>query len=147
MKKIFPPTHFYTYLIISVLLHYVFPVKQIINKPFIYAGIIFIIIGIMFNILADKIFKKQKTTVKPDQKPTSLIVHGPFRISRNPMYLGMTLFLIGAGIYLGSITSFIGVILFIAAMEFYFIPDEERMMKEAFGEDFENYKRKVRRWI
>lgn len=147
MKKFFPPTHFYAYLIISVLLHYLFPIKQIINKPFNYAGIILIIIGTVLNILADKIFKDQKTTVKPDQKPTSLIDYGPFRISRNPMYLGMTLFLVGTGIFLGSIISFIGAVFFIAAMEIYFIPGEETAMKEAFGKEFGNYKKKVRRWI
>lgn len=147
MKKIFPPTHFYTYLIISVLLHYTFPIKQIINSPIYYLGIIFIVAGIILNILSDKIFKDQKTTVKPDQKPTSLIDYGPFRISRNPMYLGMFLFLLGTGIFLGSISSFIGAIFFIAAMELFFIPDEEKNMKEAFGEEFENYKKKVRRWI
>jgi protein-S-isoprenylcysteine O-methyltransferase Ste14 len=147
MKKYFPPTHFYTYLIISVLLHFIFPIKQIINTPFNYAGIVLILIGIILNILADKIFKDQKTTVKPDQKPTSLIDYGPFRISRNPMYLGMTLFLIGTGIFLGSIISFVGAIFFIAAMEILFIPDEEKLMSEAFGEEFENYKNKVRRWI
>jgi protein-S-isoprenylcysteine O-methyltransferase Ste14 len=147
MKKFFPPTHFYTYLIITVLLHYIFPIKQIINKPLNYIGIIFIIVGIALNIFADKIFKQHKTTVKPDQKPTSLIDYGPFRISRNPMYLGMTLFLIGAGIFLGSIISFIGAACFITAMEYLFIPDEEKMMSEVFGVEFENYKKKVRRWI
>ena len=73
------------------------------------------------NLWADRIFKDQKTTVKPDEKPTSLIDYGPFKISRNPMYLGMAIILIGTGIILGSISSFSGFVLFILAMEFYFI--------------------------
>jgi protein-S-isoprenylcysteine O-methyltransferase Ste14 len=147
MKKIYPPTHFYTYLILSGIFHFFLPIKQIIYLPYIYLGIIPIIAGVILNLLADKIFKEQKTTVKPDQKPVVLIDYGPFRFSRNPMYLGMTLMLIGTGILLGSISSFIGAVIFISAMEFYFIPDEERTMLEAFGEEFEKYKRKVRRWI
>ena len=142
-----PPTHFFTYLIISVILHLILPIKQIIFFPYNLLGIILIIAGIILNLWADRIFKDQKTTVKPDEKPTLLIDYGPFKISRNPMYLGMAIILIGTGIILGSISSFSGFVLFILAMEFYFIPDEERLMKESFGSDFENYKKKVRRWI
>lgn len=91
--------------------------------------------------------KKQKTTVKPTEKPTALIDTGAFKISRNPMYLGMALILFGAGFVLGSITSFAGVLLFVAAMEIIFIPQEEKNLQEKFGNKFETYKKKVRRWI
>ena len=147
MKRFLPPTHFFTYLIISVILHLILPIKQIISFPYNLLGIILIIAGIILNLWADRIFKDQKTTVKPDEKPTSLIDYGPFKISRNPMYLGMAIILIGTGIILGSISSFSGSVLFVLAMEFYFIPDEERLMKESFRSDFANYKKKVRRWI
>jgi protein-S-isoprenylcysteine O-methyltransferase Ste14 len=63
------------------------------------------------------------------------------------MYLGMTLILTGAGFLMGSVTAFVGAIFFIAAMEVFFIPDEEKLMREAFGEKFEDYKKVVRRWI
>jgi protein-S-isoprenylcysteine O-methyltransferase Ste14 len=147
MKKIFPPTHFYIYLFISILLHFLLPVKQIIYSPATYFGWILIIAGSALNIWTDQLFKKHKTTVKPDEKPAKLIDYGPFKFSRNPMYLGMAAFLLGVGIFLGSITSFIGTIFFIIAMEFFFIPDEEKVMLEAFGEQYKNYKIKVRRWI
>ncbi len=147
MKKIYPPTHFYTYLLISAVLHFLIPIKQIIYFPYILIGIIPVIAGAGLNIWADGIFKKQKTTVKPDQKPTTLIDYGPFKISRNPMYLGMALMLIGEGVLLGSVTSFIGAIIFIAAMEIYFIPEEEKTMHKTFSEDFKQYKKRVRRWI
>jgi len=147
MKKIFPPTHFYTYLLISVLLHFLLPVKQIVHPPLIYLGWLLIIAGSALNIWSDQLFKKQKTTVKPNKKPTRLIDYGPFRISRNPMYLGMAVILFGVGIFLGTITAFTGAVLFIIAMEIYFISDEEKSMHEAFGSEFENYKAKVRRWI
>jgi protein-S-isoprenylcysteine O-methyltransferase Ste14 len=147
MKKIFPPNHFLIYLIIAVLFHFVLPIEQIIVFPINLIGSLLIIVGVFLNLYADKIFKNLKTTVKPDQKPTALIDYGPFRISRNPMYLGMALILIGAGIILGSITSFVGSAFFVFAMEVYFIPDEEKSLKDAFGENFEKYKNKVRRWI
>ncbi|MGB5530922.1 MAG: isoprenylcysteine carboxylmethyltransferase family protein [Ignavibacteriaceae bacterium] len=147
MNKILPPTHFYIYLIISILLHYSLPLIQVFNYPFYLVGFLFFIIGTVLNIWADQLLKKQKTTVKPNEKPTVLIETGAFKISRNPMYLGMALILFGAGFILGSITSFIGSIIFVAAMEIAFIPQEEKNLREQFGEEFEKYKKKVRRWI
>ena len=147
MKKIFPPTHFYIYLVISILLHYALPLKQIINYPFYLIGFLLFILGAGLNVWADQLLKKYKTTVKPNEKPTALIETGAFKISRHPMYLGMALILFGAGFILGSITSFIGVVLFVTVMEIAFIPDEEKNLQEAFGKKFETYKKKVRRWI
>jgi protein-S-isoprenylcysteine O-methyltransferase Ste14 len=63
------------------------------------------------------------------------------------MYLGMAAFLFGVGIFLGTLSSFSGTVLFIIAMEIFFIPDEEKAMRQAFGAEFENYKSRVRRWI
>lgn len=147
MKKIYPPTHFYTYLIISIAFHFLLPIKQIIFTPYVFLGFVPAIAGALLNIWTDNLFKKLNTTVKPDQKPSVLIDYGPFKISRNPMYLGMALLLIGAGILMGSVTAFIGAIFFIVAMETFFIPDEEKIMRDAFDEKFENYKKNVRRWI
>ena len=63
------------------------------------------------------------------------------------MYLGMAFLLIGAGFILGSITSFIGTVVFVISTQIRFIPMEEKSMLEQFGEEFEDYKKKVRRWI
>ena len=147
MNKILPPTHFFIYLIISILLHYVLPIAQIINSPANWLGFIFFAIGSLLNIWSDQLMKKNKTTVKPLEKPSTLIQTGPFKISRNPMYLGIALLLIGAGFILGSVTSFVGVILFVAAMEMVFIPKEEKILQEQFGEEYMKYKKKVGRWI
>lgn len=147
MKKILPPTHFFTYLIIAVLLHYALPIAQVIKYPLNWLGFLFFLPGGILNIWTDQLFKKNKTTVKPDEKPSVLIQTGPFKISRNPMYLGMTMLLIGAGFILGTIISFAGAILFVAAMQFVFIPKEEKILHDAFGEEFEAYKEKVGRWI
>lgn len=99
------------------------------------------------NIWADRLLKRHKTTVKPNEKPTALIDYGPFSFTRNPMYLGMAAFLLGVGIFLGTLSSFTGTILFIITVEFFFITDEEKAMHETFRAEFENHKVKVRRWI
>jgi len=147
LRKILPPTHFFFCLIIALAMHYLLPIKQIINPPYNWLGFLFFAIGGILNIWADQIFKKSQTTIKPGEEPSVFIQTGPYKISRNPMYLGVTLLLIGIGFILGSITSFIGFILFIILMEIIFIQEEERTLLAKFGEEYKAYKQKVRRWI
>ncbi len=147
MKKTLPPTYFALCLAVAAVLHFLIPIKQIINYPLNFLGFLFFIVGGILNIWTDQLFKKHKTTVKPDEKPTPFIKTGPFKVSRNPMYLGMAILLAGVGFILGSIISFTGVLLFIAAMEIAFIPDEEKRLREQFGEEFDTYRKKVGRWL
>jgi protein-S-isoprenylcysteine O-methyltransferase Ste14 len=63
------------------------------------------------------------------------------------MYLGVSSLLLGIGFILGSVTSFVGFILFIILIEVIFIPEEEKNLQAQFGEEYEAYKQKVRRWI
>lgn len=146
-KKIFPPAYFFVSLIISAVLHFLFPIQQIIAYPYNFVGFLLFILGGLLNIWADQLLKKKNTTVKPNEKPTALIQTGAYKVSRNPMYLGMVLLLLGAGFVLGSVISFVGTILFITVIEIRFIPMEEKFMREQFGEEFNNYAKKVRRWI
>jgi protein-S-isoprenylcysteine O-methyltransferase Ste14 len=88
-----------------------------------------------------------ETTIKPSETPTSLVVEGPFRFSRHPMYLGMTAVLIGVAGVLGTLTPWIVVPVFVAAMERVFIRREEAAMQEAFGESYRKYAETVRRWL
>ena len=147
MNKILPPTYFFICLIISALLFYTVPLTQIIRYPFNLIGFLFFIVGAGLNIWTDQLLKKEQTTVKPFGKPAALIQTGPFKFSRNPMYLGMALLLLGFELILGSVTSFVGVILFVAAMEMVFIPKEEKILQEQFGEEYLAYKKKVGRWV
>ena len=146
-KKIMPPTYFIVFLILSILLHFIFPIKKIIFVPYSYFGWLFILIGTILNIWADFVFKKSKTTVKPYEIPTSFQTIGPFCISRHPMYLGMMLVLLGVGIIHGTLVSFIFPIIFIIIMEKLFIPIEEKNLEKKFGNKYTNYKKRVGRWI
>ena len=76
-----------------------------------------------------------------------MIVKGPFRFSRHPMYLGMAAILLGAGFIFGSLVTFLVTVVFIITMEMVFISVEEKNMTEIFGENYINYKKHVRRWI
>ncbi len=145
--KILPPTYLVVSIIVIIVLHFLLPIIKFIYFPWNLIGTIPLLIGIAFNLVADWIFKKINTTVKPYEESTGLVTDGPFRISRHPMYLGMVLILLGLSILLGSLTPFIVAAIFAVIMETVFIKIEERMMEETFGLKYLEYKQKVRKWI
>jgi protein-S-isoprenylcysteine O-methyltransferase Ste14 len=99
------------------------------------------------NLIADGKFHEVETTVKPFEKSSTLVTGGVFRISRNPMYLGFVLILLGIAILLGSLSPYLIVILFWIAMEKVFIETEEKMLESKFGSRWTEYKTSVRRWL
>ena len=146
-KKPLPPTYFTICLLLSIGLHFLLPIIQLIHVPYRYIGVLFIAVGGWLHIWAHNLFKKRKTTVKPFQESSALIIEGPFRFSRNPMYLGIASILLGAAILCGSLTAFIPLVAYFIAMTVLFIPHEEKAMEETFGEEYLHYKRRTRRWL
>jgi protein-S-isoprenylcysteine O-methyltransferase Ste14 len=124
-----------------------FPIIQIIDFPYSLSGILIMIIGLIINAQGSLLLAKNKTTFKPHERPSTLIVEGPFRYSRNPVYLGGLILVLGISVLLGSITAFILPVIGFLIMEIHFIPIEEKKLKEAFGNKYLDYKTKVRRWI
>lgn len=110
-------------------------------------GLIPLIIGIYLNLSADRYFKNNKTTVKPFEESSALITDGVFKFSRNPMYLGMVLILFGLALLLQSFSPFIVATIFIFVMERVFVNNEEKMLEEKFGEEWNRYKQATRKWI
>ena len=146
-RKPIPPLWFFALLLLSIGLGIYLPVLKFLRYPFSLLGIVPIAIGVVLNLWADSLFKKNMTTVKPHLKPSTLITSGVFRVSRNPMYLGMVLILLGASTCVGSVTAFISPVLFFLISELDFIPCEESVMEDAFGQPYLEYKKRVRRWI
>jgi protein-S-isoprenylcysteine O-methyltransferase Ste14 len=146
-RDIMPTTYFLFLVILTTGFHFLFPMGKWIPSPLNYLGILLILFGIVLNLWTDGLFKKFNTTVKPHLKPTSLQVSGPFRISRHPMYLGGAAILLGTAIILGSSVSFLFPAIFIILMEIIFIPMEEKNLEDAFGQEYLEYRKRVRRWI
>jgi len=84
--------------------------------------------------------------MKPDQA-TTLVTDGMFKITRNPMYLGMLLLLFGLSVFKGLIVGFIFLPLFVLYITIFQIIPEEEAMLNLFGEDYKSYSNKVRRWF
>ncbi|MFN2148193.1 MAG: methyltransferase family protein [Anaerolineales bacterium] len=147
MLKLMPTTYLLIAVLLIILLHFLIPIQFILISPWNLIGLLPLLFGIWINISADRAFKKAGTTVKPFEKSSTLIQHGVFRISRNPMYLGFVSILLGISLLLRSLSPYIVVVLFAILMEAVFIPSEEKMLFEAFGDQWERYRSQVRKWI
>ncbi len=130
-----------------VALHFLLPWRHIVLWPLTLLGVLPILLGCVLNVWADQQLKRAETTVKPFEKPSSLITDGAFRVSRHPMYVGMTAILIGIAVCLGTLTPMFVIPLFVAAMAVIFIPFEERTMAGQFGEHYREYCLRARRWL
>lgn len=111
--------------------------------------ILLILLGIIFSISALASFRNAKTTFNPlkPQSATSLVVSGTYKLSRNPMYLGIAFILLAWSIFLVDPWFLLGVIGFIIYMNQFQIVPEEKAMFSLFGEQYINYSKKVRRWL
>ncbi len=94
-------------------------------------------------------FRRARTTVNPLKPETSaaLVSTGVYSFTRNPMYLGMALVLLAWAVYLSSIWSLVGPVLFALYITKFQIIPEERVLDRLFGEPFAEYKKRVRRWL
>ena len=110
---------------------------------------LFYALGGICTLLGVHQFRKANTTVDPrfPDKSSSLVCTGIFRFSRNPIYLGFLLILIGWAIQLAHFLPFLPIPLFVVYMNYFQIIPEERSMQSNFGSDYQRYKAKVRRWF
>lgn len=94
-------------------------------------------------------FRRARTTLNPlrPDSASALVTAGIFRYSRNPMYLGDLLLLLGWGVYLGSLPALLLAAAFVLWMDRWQIRAEEAALAARFGAAYEDYRRRVRRWI
>ena len=139
--------YFIIMIVLSVLLNFVFPVVVFISPPSTYFGFLLIGFGFVMALWSRSLFLKNSTTLQPSEEPTSLVTSGPFRLSRNPIYLGMASVLLGVAVFMGTLVTLAFPVIFVTLIEFFIIPGEERKLENLFGEPYRQYKNNVRRWV
>ena len=147
LKKIFPPAFLLLFIIAQAVLHYLLPIKRWIEYPYTLWGLWPTIEALGTVIWIRYVFFIRDTTIKPFQKSSNLITSGAFKYSRNPIYLCMAVFLVGTAILFGTASPWLVVPFFPWLINGKFIKVEEQMLEDEFGEDYHEYKAKVRRWI
>ena len=134
-------------LVLMWLSHRYIPLYQYISEPVAYSGVILVLLGITVAAISAGMFKQADTGLEPFSEATTLVTGGFFRISRNPIYMGLFLMLAGVAVLMGSIGALLPVPVFVLIIRNNFVLGEERFMESVFGQHYLDYKSKVRRWI
>ncbi len=143
-----PPVYFFGSLVVSALLHWLMPIVLLLSSsPLRWTGLFLLLVGIVCVVLPAKKFDDVGTTIKPFQASTTLITDGLFGYTRNPMYLGMVLILLGVDVILGSLSPFVVVPLFMIVIDRRFIRSEELALRAVFGERYQSYRARVSKWL
>ena len=146
-NKIPPPIVTLAFGLIIYFSRNIFP--DINNIIFYILSLFFIILGPFILISAVRSFKAEQTTINPINinNASSLVISGVFKYSRNPMYLGMVFILLALSFRFNLVGGILFTSIFIMYITKFQIIPEEAAMKSIFGEDFNKYKNKTRRWI
>ena len=145
--RILPPVYFLLSLVVMAALHLLLPIVRWIPGPWNGIGALPLSGGVLLAVMANRLFHRRGTPVHPFGEASMLVVDGPFRYTRNPMYLGLILTLIGIAVLLGTLSPWIVIPPFAWILARLFVRREERVLQEKFGQEFLAYKQKVRRWI
>ncbi|MFW9778161.1 MAG: methyltransferase family protein [Candidatus Heimdallarchaeota archaeon] len=128
-----------------------FPVNNRVEAPYQLFGILLIILGFILVIWANYMLlivgKIGLADREPFHVPTTLIVDGPYKFSRNPIYTGVCCLVFGLSFFIGSVPLFMLGIVIMTFFWWFLIRWEERHLEEAFGEKYSEYKKRVRRWL
>ena len=148
MVNLPPPVWMFIYLIVALVASVLYPWKSIVDLTFLPLGALLIVVGLAFAFWAVSIFRREGTEIKPTSAENkTLVVRGPFRYSRNPMYFGLVLSGLGIAFAAGSLPMFVVPLLVFATANWIHIPFEEAKMRRQFGVSYDDYTTLVRRWI
>ena len=104
-------------------------------------------LGFACMMWARLLFTSRHTTLFVGQPSSQLVYDGPFCISRNPMYVGVVVSLVGLALWVGTWPLYLAVPVTVLILNYVHIPREERLLREVFGEQYRAYSTEVRRWL
>ena len=134
-------------LVLIAVLHRVLPLAEVIPAPWHYAGIAIAAAGVALGLSSVRLFRSAHTTLIPFHESSALLTSGPYRFTRNPIYLSMVVLLLGACVFAGSLAPFLVLPAFVFVIDRVFIAGEEAMLARTFGAEYRAYCARVRRWI
>ncbi len=124
---------------------------QISMAPWLHYGLVTVLVmaGIAFDVLGLLAFRRSRTTINPlrPDRSSALVTGGVYRVTRNPMYVGMGLLLLAWAVVWAALLPFAGLVIFVLYLTKFQIQPEERILEGIFGAEFLAYKGRVRRWL
>jgi protein-S-isoprenylcysteine O-methyltransferase Ste14 len=142
-----PPALFLAFLVAGIVLHLVraLPVSSSIAPRI--AGVALVLFGAGLIIWGRRTMKRAGTNINPREPATALVVTGPFRYSRNPLYIAVTAIYIGLALAIGTLWPIVLLAFLFPLVHWGIVRREERYLDEKFGEAYARYRAVTRRWI
>lgn len=147
MHKLLPPVLFVVVLAVSVVVGSFVPIAGPLVLALRLIGLAPIVAGLWLTVSSARHFERVGTNIVTFRDPTLLVVDGRFSWTRNPMYLGFVVMLAGAAVMVGTVSAWVGPLVFALVADRWYIRFEERRMVAAFGDAYLDYTRRVRRWV
>ena len=146
-RRVKPPVYVAAALAAMAAAHFLCPLARVFAYPWNLLGLALILIGGALAACALRQFASRKTTPQPFGVSAALVTDGVFRLSRNPMYLGILMAVAGVAALLGSAAPWLVAAGLGCALDLVFVRPEERRLDERFGDAFRRYRSRVRRWL
>lgn len=110
-------------------------------------GLALVALGLLLSFWGIVTFRRANTTIIPHRSASRIVTHGPYRFTRNPMYSGLTIAYLGGTALMNSVWPLLLLPLVLFALVHLVVSREERYLSAAFGEEYEAYRTRVRRWL
>jgi len=145
--KIHPPILTLIHIAIAYVAKWAIPIPFIVPGILRNIGFALVVAGFLLGFTAFLEFRKARTTILPHGSVSSIVTSGVYRFTRNPIYLGFTLMLIGFPLSSGTLWGLVLAPVFIYSMNRLVIEREEAYLEKKFGEGYTSFKSRVRRWL
>lgn len=144
----FPPPFIYlSFLAAGLLLSRMRPLTVVPNSYTTALGIAFVLIAIAISVSGFRELRRHETTIRPDQPSSTIVNSGPYRFTRNPLYVALATLYVGIGLWTNSLWVILLLVPLLFVMTRQVIAREEAYLERAFGDTYLNYKSQVRRWL
>lgn len=111
------------------------------------AGIVILVLAAFLGASAIYVMARAKTPIEPGHTPAKLVTWGPFRFTRNPLYVTLLLILIAVGFMMSSLWFAIGAVMLLVLLDRLIVAREEQVIRQHFGDQYTEYLSRVRRWL
>jgi protein-S-isoprenylcysteine O-methyltransferase Ste14 len=144
---IWPPLLYMSALLVGVALQFLVPLAALPKGPSRLAGALALAGGLTLGGWGERTMHRAGTNVHPSKPALALVEAGPFRFTRNPLYLGLTLMYAGVALLIPALWPLLLLIPVLALMNWGVVLREERYLERKFGERYRSYKGRTRRWL
>lgn len=144
---VWPPALYAGTFVLGLVLDWLLPLTGLPVLPARLAGAVCLVVGAGVAHSGEKVMHRAGTNIRPDLPTTALVTEGPFRFTRNPLYLGLTLMYAGIALLIPGTWPLLLLLPVLLVMRWGVIAREERYLERKFGEPYRAYLGRVRRWL